>query len=113
MVWCWAGEASVAAAAGVALLRRKGEDGEFREEDRESILKTLSRIAARRTLDVSTEITIRLREDIMEELFAGLRDGIQGSYEALARLRATDTLPQSFRDALSRRLSAYESLVVA
>ena len=102
----------MAAAAGVALIRRKGDDGQFREDERESILRTLSRIAMRAALDVSTAITAHLREDIMEELFAGLRDGIQGSYEALARLRANDALPRGFRDAVSQRLSAYESLVV-
>ncbi len=102
----------MAAAAGVALIRRKGEDGQFGEDERESILRTLSRIAMRAALDVSTAITVRLRENIMEELFAGLRDGIQGCYEALARLRANDALPRGFRDAVSQRLSAYESLVV-
>ena len=70
-------------------------------------------IAGRKTLDVSSELTVHLREDIAEELFAGLRDRVPGSYEALTRLRGDERLPEKFREDLSRKLSAYESLVVA
>jgi hypothetical protein len=103
----------LAAAVGVTLLRRRERGGEFREDERETVLRTLAAVARRGTLDVSTELTSRLREDITEELFAGLRDGVSGCYEALSRLRSLDKLPQAFREEVARRLSAYESLVVA
>ena len=101
----------IAAAAGVALLRRRNEHGQFPEEERELILRVLGKIAARKTLDLSTELTAHLREDILEELFAGLRDRVEGCYETLARLREREGLPAAFREEVARRLAAYESLV--
>lgn len=101
----------LAAGVGVALMRRRGPEGRFPEEDRELILKVLGAIAARRTLDTSSPITAHLREDVVEELFTGVRDGVTGAYEALAALRRKEALPEGFRGAVQRRLSAYESIV--
>ena len=103
----------VAAAAGVALLRRRDQSGQFNEDEREYVLRTLSVIAGRGTLEVGTDLTRHLREDVAEELFNGLRDGVEGCYEAIARLRANERLPPPFRESVSQRLSAYESLVIA
>ena len=103
----------VAAAAGVALLRRRDAGGQFNEDEREFVLRTLAVIGGRATLDVATDLTRHLREDIVEELFNGLRDGVEGCYEAVARLRASEKLAPAFRESVSQRLSAYESLVLA
>jgi hypothetical protein len=107
----------LAAAVGVGLLRRRrlsgGQRGEFPEDERETALRVLGRIASRTVLDVTTEFTKRLREDVVEELFAGLRDGVDGAYEALARMRVKEKLPERLREEISKRLSAYESLVLA
>ena len=102
----------LAAAVGVGLLRRRVE-GEFREDERETALRVLGRIAMRATLEVGTDLTKHLREDAVEELFAGLRDGVPGAYEALARMRSYEGLPEKLREGISERLSAYESLVLA
>ncbi|MHC5055861.1 MAG: hypothetical protein ACYTKD_14210 [Planctomycetota bacterium] len=103
----------VAAAAGVALLRRRDDSSQFNEDEREFILHTLAVIAGRGTLEVGTDLTRHLRENIAEELFNGLRDGVQGCYEAVSRLRANEKLSVAFRESVSQRLSAYESLVLA
>lgn len=100
----------LAAAAGVAILRRR-VDGRFEEEEREHCLKVLASIIDRSSLDTSTDLTKHLREDVVEELFSGVRDAVPGCYELLARLRASAKLPHAFRDGVSRRLAAYESLV--
>jgi len=101
----------IAAAVGAALLRRRESDGQFREDERESALGALGKIAARATLDVASDVTARLREEIAEQLLAGVRDGVQGAYEALSRLRGREGLPEEFRESVARRLAAYESLV--
>jgi hypothetical protein len=103
----------VSAAAGVALLRRRDESGQFREDEREYVLRTLAVIAGRGTLEVKTDLTRHLREDIAEELFNGLRDGVEGTYKAVAALRSNGKLPAPFRESISQRLAAYESLVPA
>jgi len=103
----------VAAAAGVALLRRRDEGGQFDEDEREYVLGALAAIAERRTVDLSTELTRHLREDIVAELFNGLRDGVEGCYEAVSRMRSNEKLPEGFRESVSQRLSAYEGLVLA
>ena len=102
----------LAAAVGVGLLRRR-VDGKFREDEREVALRVLGRIASRATLDIETALTKRLRADVVEELFAGAGDGVSGAYEALARMRSREGLPEELREGISRKLSAYESLVPA
>jgi len=102
----------LAAAAGIAILRRR-VDGKFPEEDREHCLRVLASIIGRQALDCSTELTRHLREDALEELFDGIRDNVEGAYEMLAKLRANERLDEEFRETIQKRLSAYEQLVVA
>ena len=101
-----------AAAVGVGLLRRRA-DGEFREDERETALRALGRIALRGTLDVTADLTKHLREDVVEELLAGIADTVPGAYEALARMRTRENLPEKLREDISKKLAAYESLVLA
>ena len=93
--------------------RRRDAAGQFNEDEREFVLRTLAVIGGRATLDVATDLTRHLREDVVDELFNGLRDGVEGCYEAVARLRANEKLAPAFRESVSQRLSAYESLVLA
>ena len=102
----------LAAAVGVGLLRRR-VDGEFRDDERETALRALGRIALRGTLDVATDLTKRLREDVVEELLAGIGDAVPGAYETLARMRSRENLPEKLREDISRKLAAYESLTLA
>jgi hypothetical protein len=103
----------VAAAAGVALLRRRDDSGQFNEDEREFVLNTLAVIASRGMLDVETDLTLHLRDDIVAELFNGLRDEVAGCYDAISRIRSSEKLPATFRESVSQRLSAYEGLVLA
>ncbi len=92
------------------MLRRR-VDGKFQEEEREHCLKVLASIIGRKTLDTTTDLTRHLREDATDELFSGVRDGVVGCYEMLSRLRSNDKLPEAYREAVAKRLAAYESLV--
>ena len=100
-------------ASGVAvkLLRRKDETGQFREEERDVILGVLAKIAGRRALETHVRGTENIREAIIEELFAGLRDRVEDTFESLVDLRDRSGLPDELKATVAERLAAYSGLV--
>ncbi|MBN1808072.1 MAG: hypothetical protein JW909_03325 [Planctomycetes bacterium] len=103
--------ARVASAVAVALLKRRDAEGRFNEDERTEILEVLGEIVSREHLDTETAGTDRLRDTLIETLFAGLRDSVPGVYQALSPLRSVDWLPEKVRQSIAERLADYESIV--
>jgi hypothetical protein len=111
------GTSTGALTIGFALMGRKGPDGQFPAEDREDILKALSRIAGRKILgglgaSDAQEKSRNLRKFLIEELFKGLSDLVPNCYEMLTALRDKNVLPTAMREDLERRLREYHSIVL-
>ncbi len=104
--------AGPASSAALALLGLKNRQGRFPEDDREHILWCLAQIIGRKTLDTSDPRTAKLRERILEELYDGLNDGVNGVYDAMASLARSDSLPAGLRSELSERLAARSALTL-
>jgi hypothetical protein len=78
---------------------------DFQEpEDRGALLSALGRIALRK--NVSGELTKgeELRRKIVELLFDGLRDGIAGTREALAKIAGGAHVPKALKTQVEQRL---------
>ncbi|MHC4915586.1 MAG: hypothetical protein ACYTGB_08850, partial [Planctomycetota bacterium] len=102
--------AGPASSAALALLGLKNQRGRFPEEDREHVLWCLARILGRKTLDTSDPRTAKLRERILEELYDGLNDGVNGVYDAMVALIEDENLPEGLRAEVSERLAARSAL---
>jgi len=101
---------------GYAILGRRSKEGQFAPEDREDILKALTRIAGRKVLGGSTpeaqQQAFAFRRLAIDELFKGVSDLVPSAYECLCALRQKSSLPEDLRKEVDRRLKDYESLAV-
>ncbi|MBS3761707.1 MAG: hypothetical protein KGZ25_00255 [Planctomycetes bacterium] len=75
------------------------------EERRVAILKALGKIGANIALDAEDEVVQRTRENILDVLYQGIREGIDQVYEPLERMRDCPDLGQETRDKIRERLN--------
>jgi hypothetical protein len=100
---------------GQAILARRGGDGKFQSEDREDILKAVTRVAGRKVLSAGPDgpaKALAFRKLVVEELFKALKDMVPGMYDQLASLRENASLPAELRGDITRRLKDYHQLDV-
>jgi hypothetical protein len=99
---------------GHAILGRRGADGKFHAEDREEILRALTRIAGRKLLGGGTfeavEKATAFRRLIIDELFKGLKDNVGSMYDLLSRMRDNPGVPGDLRADVDRRLKEFHQL---
>ena len=96
---------------GHAILGRRGNDGKFHMEDRDGILKALSRIAARKYLGSqgpeAEAKALSFRRIVVEEVFKGVKDQSASAYETATRLRDNSNVPADLRLEIDRRLKEF------
>ncbi len=99
---------------GHAILGRRGRDGKFQTEDRDEILKALTRIASRKMLGASTfeavEKATAFRKLIVDELFKAVKDSVPNMYDQLVRMRDNPSVPPDLRKDIDRQLKAYHQM---
>jgi len=101
--------AGAALTIGYGILSRRNKDGAFPMDDREEILRSLARIAARKSLGMpqidSQQKAETLRKVAVDELLRGLRDQVPGAREGLEILRDVEAIPKDLREEIRRKLS--------
>lgn len=111
-------ESSVAAlTVGLAITGQRRPDGRFDPEDREEILKSLARIAARKYLGApdapGKEKARRFRKTVIDDLLQGAKDLVSGVYPGLVALRDAKVLDAEDQESLERRMAELHAMVVA
>ncbi|MCX7805503.1 MAG: hypothetical protein N3A38_09980 [Planctomycetota bacterium] len=105
--------APLAVAAAHAILKHYHKEEGYDAEDREHVLKALYLIGRRKELAAaksSAEEIMTLRRRILDDLMAGLKDGVTGCYNHLVALRDRDPVPDEIKSEVERRLAEYHSL---
>ncbi len=105
--------APLAVAAAQAILKHYHREEGYDAEDREHVLKALYLIGRRKELSAakaSPEEIMMLRRRILDDLMAGLKDGVTGCYHHLIALRDRDPVPEEIKSEVERRLAEYHSL---
>jgi len=74
------------------------------DERRAALLRSLGQIAANTSLDKDDERVKRMRENVLDVLFRGLREGVPEVKDPLELLRNCPALTQAQRDAVAERL---------
>ena len=81
------------------------------DERKAALLASLGALAANTSLDAEDPVVARLRENVLEALFQGLRAGIQEARGALEDLRDCPDLPEGRREEVRDRLRRASALV--
>ena len=104
--------ATLASAAIVKLLARRGDRGQFRETEREVILHSLARMVGRKHLATSSRQFKNLRGIVIDLLFDGLKDSVPGCYDRLLALRDSEKATAEIRNQVTQRLQAYHAVAL-
>jgi hypothetical protein len=81
------------------------------QERRICLLNSMSRIAANTALEPHNEDVRKMRENVVEALFQGLRSGIREVIEPLKRLHECPDIPEEQRKLIENRLANASGLI--
>lgn len=90
-----------------ALLEMREKDDYQDSEDQRQILKALGKICSRRNISGNRKKNRRLRNQLIDALFQGLQEHVDGMIPLLKDLRDEERLPEKYRKKINEKLERF------
>jgi hypothetical protein len=100
----------IAAAVATRILKFMEEEDSLTAEVRETYLNVLARVAGRGRFTLKAGRGERLMSRVLDEIIAGLREGVPGSMGHAMELRENESLPRALRDVLAEEIRAHTAV---